>query len=324
MPERSYMVIDERADHSLRIPRPDLSAVLATPNACTQGGCHDDKPLSWSVDAFTRWYGQARKPHYGTALAAGRAGRAEAEPELVRLAGDTLYPAIVRATGLSLLGRYRGEAATRAFAAALADDEGLVRLMAVDHAVASSAEELVELVSPLLLDPLRAVRMQAAVLLADAPDTLLKPYQLEARAEALAEYERAMSHSLDFAFAGHNLGNLYARTGDAVKAERFYRAAIAIDDLFFPAKANLAVVLNAQGRNDEAESLLRSILDADPDQFEAAYSLGLLLAEMGRYQEAERFLARAAAGMPEHLGAARNLRAIRDYLAQVRQAGGGR
>ena len=107
------------------------------------------------------------------------------------------------------------KAATRAFAAALADDEGLVRLMAVDHALASSAEELVELVSPLLLDPLRAVRMQAAVVLADAPDTLLKPYQLEARAEALAEYERAMSHSLDFAFAGHNLGNLYARTGDA-------------------------------------------------------------------------------------------------------------
>ena len=174
-----------------------------------------------------------------------------------------------------------------------------------------------ELVSPLLLDPLRAVRMQAAVLLADAPDALLKPYQLEARAEALAEYEQAMSHSLDFAFAGHNLGNLYARTGEPAKAERFYRAAIAIDDLFFPAKANLAVVLNSQGRNDEAEALLRSILEADPDQFETAYSLGLLLAEMGRYLEAESFLDRAAAGMPGHAGVERNLRAIRDYLDQV-------
>jgi Flp pilus assembly protein TadD len=80
---------------------------------------------------------------------------------------------------------------------------------------------------------------------------------------------------------------------------------------------NLAVILNAEGRNDEAEALLRSILESDPDQYEAAYSLGLLLAEINRYSEAESYLARAAAGMPDHEGAKRNLRAIREYLAQV-------
>ncbi len=318
MPERAYMVIDERADHSLRIPRPDLSARLGTPNACSQGGCHDDKKLEWSVDAFTKWYGQARKPHYGTTLAAGRAGRPEALPELVRLAGDQLYPGLVRATALSLLESYPGEEVAGAFAAALADPDGLVRLTAVDHVAAGDPGDLVELVAPLLLDPLRAVRMQAAVLLADAPDGLLKAYQREARASALNEYRAAMAHSLDFAFAGHNLGNLAARLGDAGAAERYYRTAIAIDDLFYPAKANLAVVLNAQGRNDEAEALLRSILAGDPDRHEVAYSLGLLLAEMGRYEEAEALLARAAAGMPGHPGAARNLQAIRDYLQQTR------
>ena len=45
MPEQPYMVIDERADHSLRVPRPDLSQTLGTPNACSQGGCHDDRSL---------------------------------------------------------------------------------------------------------------------------------------------------------------------------------------------------------------------------------------------------------------------------------------
>jgi tetratricopeptide (TPR) repeat protein len=171
-------------------------------------------------------------------------------------------------------------------------------------------------VAPLLLDPLRAVRMEAAVRLADTPDAELEPYQREARAKALAEYRRAMAHALDFAFAGHNLGNLAARLGDAATAEKYYRTAIAIDDLFYPAKANLAVILNSQGRNDEAEALLRSILASDPDQVETAYSLGLLLAEMGRYTEAEVLLARAAAAMPEHEGAQRNLAAIRAYLAQ--------
>ncbi len=317
MPEQPYMVIDERADHSLRIPRPDLSQALGSPNACSQGGCHADKSLQWSVDAYTKWYGQAKKPHYGTTLAAGREGRGESRDEVIRLAGDQLYPAIVRATALSLLRNYPGEDSTRAIAVALADPEGLVRLTAITNLVARDQAELVRLVAPLLLDPLRAVRMEAAVRLADTPDAELEPYQREARAKALAEYRRAMAHTLDFAFAGHNLGNLAARLGDAATAEKYYRTAIAIDDLFYPAKANLAVILNSQGHNDEAEAVLRSILESDPAQYDAAYSLGLLLAEMGRYIEAETFLARAAAGMPGHEGAQRNLGAIRAYLVQT-------
>ncbi len=109
MPQRPYMVIDERADHSIRIPRPDLTLEIGTPNACNQDGCHADKSARWADESYRTWYGQARKVHYGTTLAAAREGRPEAGPELVRLAGDTLYPAIVRATALALLERYPGE-----------------------------------------------------------------------------------------------------------------------------------------------------------------------------------------------------------------------
>ena len=42
MPPRTYMVVDPRHDHSMRIPRPDLSVTLGTPNACNN--CHRDKP----------------------------------------------------------------------------------------------------------------------------------------------------------------------------------------------------------------------------------------------------------------------------------------
>lgn len=38
MPEKHYMVVDPRRDHSLRVPRPDLSVDLRTPNACSS--CH--------------------------------------------------------------------------------------------------------------------------------------------------------------------------------------------------------------------------------------------------------------------------------------------
>lgn len=38
MPQTTYMQVDPRRDHSLRIPRPDLSVKLGTANSCT--GCH--------------------------------------------------------------------------------------------------------------------------------------------------------------------------------------------------------------------------------------------------------------------------------------------
>ena len=38
MPETTYMQIDARRDHSLRVPRPDLSQTTGAPNACTS--CH--------------------------------------------------------------------------------------------------------------------------------------------------------------------------------------------------------------------------------------------------------------------------------------------
>ncbi|MDP7205940.1 MAG: cytochrome c3 family protein, partial [Pirellulaceae bacterium] len=41
MPETTYMEVDPRRDHSIRIPRPDLSSVLGTPNACSR--CHMER-----------------------------------------------------------------------------------------------------------------------------------------------------------------------------------------------------------------------------------------------------------------------------------------
>ncbi len=52
MPDRKYMVIDARRDHSLRVPRPDLSLKIDTPNACT--GCHLDPKKQTQADDYPR------------------------------------------------------------------------------------------------------------------------------------------------------------------------------------------------------------------------------------------------------------------------------
>ncbi len=320
MVEQPYMVVDWRADHSLRLPRPDLSRETGAPNACTASGCHDDQPLAWSLRYYTQWYGEAKRPHYGQVFAAARAGQAEAREQLIKMVADPLYPAIVRATALDYLSGYPGEASTGAFNLALQDEDPLIRYTALSSATAPTPERYVELVSPLLFDPVRAVRIEAAVRLADAPEAMLQPYQQAQRVTALEEYERTMAYSLDFSFAGHNLGNLYARLGDAARAERYYRTAVEIDDLFYPAKSNLALLLNSQGRNDEAEVLLRELVEDYPEQYEAAYSLGLLLAEMERVDEAVEFLGRASSGMPERARAHYNYGLALQAVGSVAEA----
>jgi tetratricopeptide (TPR) repeat protein len=299
MVQKPFMVRDYRADHSLRVPRPDLTRELGTPNACSEAGCHDDRTLDWVVGYFEQWYGEAQPPHYGQVFAWAREGRPDAGEMLITMAADPLYPPIVRATALDYLAGYPGEAATEAFSAALQDPDPLIRYTALANASASTPERYLDLLSPLLFDPVKAVRIEAASRLAAAPVEMLQAYQLAQFDTAVAEYEAVMRYALDFAAAGQNLGNLFAARGDAFQAEYYYRAALLIDDLFFPAKSNLALILNSQGRNAEAERLLREILDADPNQAETAYSLGLLLAEMERVDEAVEFLGQAADQMPE-------------------------
>lgn len=66
MPERTYMAVDPRRDHSLRVPRPDLSVSLGTPNACS--GCHVKDQLQslpetkqGSLKEYADWIQQAEQ-----------------------------------------------------------------------------------------------------------------------------------------------------------------------------------------------------------------------------------------------------------------------
>jgi len=321
MAERPYMVIDWRADHSLRIPRPDLSLTIGVPNACTQGGCHADSTDAWAAGYFRRWYGEARRFHYGTTLAAGRAGRPDAGPALVTLAGDVLYPGIVRATAISLLAGYPGDSTAALLRRALDDDDPLIRYTALTSVSAPTPQAYAALVAPLLFDPVRLVRLEAAARLAGSGPGMLKPYQQQALASNLADYEAAMTASLDFAHAGYNLGNLYTRLGDAPRAEQYYRTALRVDDLFYPAKMNLAVLLNSQGRNTEAEQLLRQAVDAVPQAPDAPYMLGLLLAEMNRVGDAIPFFERAAARDPTRARTYYNLGLALQQVGRIPDAG---
>jgi len=314
MPERPYMVIDYRADHSFRIPRPDLSIKLGVPNACNR--CHVDKTAQWSDEYITKWYGPGRKAHYGTILAQGRQRSADAHKDLLKLASDPLYPAIVRSTALSLLEAYPGEETSRAFEQALMDDEALIRRTAVDSLHFSDPKHQTELLLSMLYDPVKAVRIEAARRMAEVSDPPLNSNQKTAFQASLKEYQESMEYSADFAFGRYNLGNLYVALKQPQKAVENYKAAIKIDNLFYPAKVNLAMLYNQMGKNSEAETLLREVVASHPEIYEVQYSLGLLLAEEKKYAEAANYLKQAARGMPDRARIHYNLGLLLQHLKQ--------
>ena len=102
-----------------------------------------------------------------------------------------------------------------------------------------------------------------------------------------------MGYSADFAASRHNLGNFYSNTGDLTAAIEQYKAAIKIDDLFYPAKINLAMIYNQQGDNENAELLFRDVISTNPELPDIYYSFGLLLAEQQKYTEAAEILQKA-------------------------------
>ena len=307
MPGQNFMVVHFRRDHSMRVPRPDLAVELGVPNACSASGCHDDKPIAWVQAKYDAWYGKKRKPHYGTVIAAGRRQAPEAETELVQLSRDQLRPMVARATAVNLLAAYPGSAAREAVEKALADPEPLLRVTAVQSLPEDDPARLARLLAPMLKDPVRAVRMEAAGRLAGAPSQSLNEAQQKAHDTALGEYVEGQRYMSDMPSGPYNLGNLYAAQGKVEEAERQYRRALSIDDQLYMAQANLAMLLASAGRLDEAESLLREAHLRQPGNAALAFNLGLLLAETGKRAEAERALRAALAADPRLAQAAFNL-----------------
>ncbi len=297
MPGRYYMGNDYRPDHGFRTPNPALSEAIGSPDPCLR--CHVDQDAAWSVEKFVEWYGPGRRAHYGEVIAAGRNGESDAAPELIALSADGLYPVLVRATALSLLGNYPGAESSQALRTAMLDDEPVIRRTAVSMLELSDPGELARALASALEDPVLTVRIEAANRLAGPLTGHLGGPALERFEAVLEEYRQTLLYSADFPFAHFNLGNLANAMGQPDSAVKEYEAAIRIDSQFLPARVNLAMLYNQMGENARAEILLREVLEQQPQMYEIAYSLGLLLVEMKRYEEAAGFLADASDGLPQ-------------------------
>ncbi|MEJ2328633.1 MAG: ammonia-forming cytochrome c nitrite reductase subunit c552 [Gammaproteobacteria bacterium] len=299
MPPKNYMVVDPRHDHSMRIPRPDLSVTLGTPNACNN--CHADRDADWAAQQIKAWYGDVLPGYqtYAEALHAARRDAQGAGDALAAVIKSAKTPDIAKATAVAELGPNLSRATFEIFIEALEDESPMVRL-AGTRVLDSLPDELrIPLAARRLDDPVRTIRMEAARVLASAPEEALTESQRDSLDRAMEEYRQALMVNAERAESQTSLGDLLVRTGDQAGATQAYLKAVELDPTFIPAYANHADFLRHQGRDDSAEERLRAALEVDPQSAAIHHALGLTLVRRKSLDEAVEHLRLASELSPD-------------------------
>jgi Flp pilus assembly protein TadD len=383
MPQTTYMEVHPRRDHSIRIPRPDQSVELGTPNACSR--CHLDRDVDrdqeglqdrddlrqyqdWVLaarngdeavravlttldrrmaDAYQKVrderHGRPTTPerrfdrYYAPVLDAVRRGDRSAERDLVRVVRDERLPAIVRATALMELIPFDSDKVTDAAVDMAKDRHPRIRAVAVDALQGRlPARRFAEVVAPLLQDPLRLVRIQAARALGALPPEVLGSSERRRQlASALEEYERGLMVTNDRAGSHMMLGALAEEQGRTDRAMKAYRDAIRVEPGLAGPRSNLAALNDRLAETEDARAAQASALhEAEavelakaeakrlrnesvrlrreeldllardtrllPDAAGIHYRYGLLLYLHRRFEEAEEALEKAVATEPNN------------------------
>ena len=298
MPTTTYMVVDPRRDHSIRVPQPDLTVTEGIPNACNT--CHREKDAKWAANAIEQWYGHQPQgfQQFSTAFTYAEDGAAEASSSLARIVRDQTTPAIARATALESLARYPSPRTIDVARKGLIDRDALVRRASIAALVTLPPAQRLSVLAPLLDDPVRTVRMEATSALADSMGGATVR-QLAAFKRGAAEYESAQKFNADRPEARASLGNFYARLGRFDEAHAELQAALALDPAFVPAYVNLADLLRAGSRDAAAEYVLREGIQQMPDAAALHHALGLTLVRLDRSSEGLAELKHAARLLPE-------------------------
>ncbi|AWB69075.1 hypothetical protein C2869_17870 [Saccharobesus litoralis] len=277
MPENTYMGVDDRRDHSFKIPRPDLSQQFDTPNACVQ--CHQasdkSKDNAWAAKTLKQWHGPAKS------LSSSKRdfmrlhiGQMVSIDSHMRIIADTELDDMTRATALFMLS-YRQEPLPLAkLASYVTDKSDLIRLALARALNNQPAEQKVSLLKPLLSDKRRSVRTAAAQALVDGPTSVVDSAVFKQAFEELAT-----EHDIN-SWRGEgrlNQGNLALRQGNMSQAIEAYQQAIVVEPYFDLGYINLADLYRGQNQAKLVAQTLEQGIKAVPLSATLKYSYGLHL-----------------------------------------------
>lgn len=298
MPSKIYMGVDERNDHSFRIPRPDLAAQLDMPDACTN--CHTDKNSQWAAEAIKQWYGKTPQGYqkFSRALHALQ----QQDEQALTLAYGVLMddaPTIAKATALSYLGTYPSRQTLMTSLQMLRSKQADIRLQALLALQGFPLQHTVAQIFPLLNDPVKIVRLEAASILVAVPRGSLQKEQIDLMDKVTEEYRQSLLFSADRPESQLALARLYRLQGQTSQAESAFQQALVLQPKYIPAYINYANFLQQQGKEPAAFIILQQGLK----EIEGAalyHSLGLWYVRNNDKEKGITLLQKAAEMEPDN------------------------
>jgi tetratricopeptide (TPR) repeat protein len=286
------MGVDERNDHSFRIPRPDLSVGTDNPNACNQ--CHKDKGAQWANDAMVQWYGKVPvgKQNFAHALDALHTS-SEKAPQFLYDVLMSNQPNIAKATAVAYLGNYPSQQTYTTTLQMLRNSDSDIRLSALQALEAFPLQMRIQETFKMLSDEAKVIRIEAAKQLSAIPQGEMDEPTRKTFSEGIEEYKHSLLFNADRAESQVALGALYANLGENEKAVSAFDEALRIQPRYIPAYINAAYFY--QNTNDaKAKEILVQGVKLLPNEPALHHALGLWYIRHHEGQKAVESLQRAA------------------------------
>lgn len=268
MMERTYMGVDGRRDHSFRVPRPDLSAAIGTPNTCND--CHTDKSAKWAQDQLKARFPRSlyQGNHFAVAFAKADTDPLAQADALLAIATDDSQSAIVRASALDRLRTVANpEIASRA-QPLLTDNNPMVRVAAVQLQRGAPQQDRARILESALSDKMRSVRIAAAKELVGAINANIPAATVARYRHANGEYMAALQARADFPETHLSLGAIALGLRNVGAAQAAFREAVGQDPQLIQGWVMLAKIDLALGRKKSALNILAQARRANPDNDE--------------------------------------------------------
>ena len=296
MPTNRYMGVDDRRDHSFKIPRPDISQVINSPNACTQ--CHDGKTNQWASDKLKLWHGKP-KPITSTkqSLIALNSGQAINLEEHLSLIADENLDVISRASAIQQLAYTTQTITLAVLTPYLIHKEPLIRLSASTAATLLSPEDKVSALMPLLSDKYKAIRVAAALSLIDA---MVANKDQAVFISAFKELQFSNDISSWRGEGRMNQGINALQSGDVLAAEKAFKSTIVIEPYFETGYINLADLYRSLQKPAQVSSVLVKGMKSLPKSGAMKYSYGLHLVRQKALVKAVTYFEQAMLLSPDN------------------------
>ncbi len=296
-PARFYMGVDYRNDHSFRVPRPDLTEKLGTPNACNN--CHADKSPQWAVNYINKWHGISRHSQYGEVFKSAESGDNKSFMKLVDIYEDEVYPPIIRATALTFMGQYYQKQSKEILISAMQNTNNHVRYNALKNIVVDDAKSF-KAVLELLSDNTKAIRIECSNKLQGINRGEMQSKYLKLLQKADNENVEQLRYNADFPSGKFNLANYYYNTHQIDKAETWFLKTLEQDREFHAAKLNLAYLYNSVGNHAKADLMFTDYLQNMQNDGNSMFAYSLFLAERKFYDKSLKYMLTASELLPEN------------------------